>query len=81
MEFGHGFHERQAEPGAFVFAVDTGIDLHEGLHDRIQIFRRDPDPGIGHTQDASAVRFNIGLQNDRATVTGYLRLRTSLEGR
>src|SRR5579885_3101530 len=72
MELRHGIAERQAEPRAFVFAVELAVDLAEGRECGGDVLGGDADAGVGDADEEVAVAIEPRRHLDTAAGRGEL---------
>ena len=71
MQLGQRHHQGQAETGAFVLAVEAGLDLSEGAERGRQVRLGDADAGVGHRQRDRAA-LEAGRDGDLSAGLGEL---------
>src|SRR3546814_16248001 len=66
MQLDQRLHQRQAQPGAFVFTGQVILDLAEGRQHHRDVFRRDADAGAADPDAEAAVGLTGGPDLARA---------------
>src|SRR5207248_1360182 len=70
MHAGQRISDGQAQPSAFMSAVEGGLDLAEGAHSSLDFGRRHASTGISHGNRRVALLQNTRLDADAAAVFG-----------